>query len=93
MNIQTSSDAEMVFAGHSDGFFWKRPVYRANLFNMLYRPVVGFFAVYFLGKMYRYGMHGLILTMMSAFNNFLEIAKLWELQYKKEHRISDETMD
>lgn len=93
INIQSSIDAGKAFAGHPDAFFWKRPVYRANLFNMLYRPIVGFFAVYFLGKMYRYGMHGLLFTMMSAFNNFLEIAKLWELQYKKEHHISGETMD
>lgn len=93
MNIFTSKDAETAFAGHPDAFFWKRPVYRANLLNMLYRPIVGFFAVYFLGRMYRYGMHGFIITVMSTFNSFIEIAKLWELQYKKEHKIRKEFFD
>lgn len=92
VNLYTSRDAKTVFEGHPEAFFWKRPVYRANLINMIYRPAVGFFSVYFLAKMYRYGMHGFIAAVMNAFNYFLEIAKLWELQYKKEHNIKDELL-
>lgn len=90
VNFYTSRDAKTVFEGHPNAFFWKRPVYRANLINMVYRPLVGFFSTYFFGNMYRYGMHGFVVCVVSAFNYFIEIAKLWELQYKKEHNIKDE---
>jgi len=92
VNRYTSHDAKAVFAGHPNAFFWKYPVRRASLFNMLYRPLVGFFSIYFFSKMYRYGTHGFVVAMVSAFNYFLEIAKVWELQYKKEHNIKDELL-
>lgn len=90
INSYTSSDAKKVFEGYHNAFFWKYPVKRANLFNMLYRPLVGFFVIYFVCKMYRHRMHGVIVAVMSSFNYFLEIAKLWELQYKQEHGIKDD---
>jgi glycosyltransferase involved in cell wall biosynthesis len=92
INFYTSRDAKTVFANHPNAFFWRHPVKRANLFNMLYRPLVGFFSIYFFAKMYRYGMQGFIVAVMSAFNYFLEIAKLWELQYKKQHMIKDDPL-
>ncbi len=91
-NLYTSHDAHAVFAGHPRAFFWNRPVHRANIVNMLYRPIVGFFSYYILGRGYRYGMHGFIIAINHAFNFFLEIAKLYELQYKKEHNIDDITI-
>jgi glycosyltransferase involved in cell wall biosynthesis len=88
-NRYTSQDSKSVFSGQHDAFFWKRPVYKANIFNMVYRTLAGFFSSYILGKGYRYGMHGFILAVHHAFNFFLEIAKLYELQYKQEHHIDD----
>ncbi len=88
-NSYTSNDAAVVFAGHPRAFGCKLPVYRANLFNLLYRPVWGFISIYVMGKGYRYGMHGFITAVVSAFFHFIEIAKLWELQYKKERNIED----
>jgi len=90
-NTYTSNDAKAVFAGHPRAFGGcKLPVYRANLYHLLYRPLWGFFAFYTIGKGYKYGMHGLIIALFSIFWNFIEIAKLWELQYKKKHNIKDE---
>ncbi len=88
-NQATSSDAREAFFGKPDAFFWGRPIYKANIFNLIYRPIVGFFSLYFLGGFYRYGMHGFIISMHHAFNFFLEVAKLYELQYKHEHHIDD----
>lgn len=90
INRYTSNDSKAVFAGNPCAFFWKHPVKKANLFNMIYRPIVGFFVSYIFAKGYRYRMHGFVLAVMCAINHFLEIAKLWELQYKKKHNIKDE---
>ncbi len=90
INAYTSYDAQKVFAGHPGAFYSKFPVRRANLFHMAYRPIMVFSSLYFVGRLYRYGMHGLVICVMSAFNHFIEIAKLWELQYKKENNIEDE---
>lgn len=92
MNSYTSRDAKMVFVGYPDAFFWKRPVYRVNTFNLLYRTFAGFFVSYILGRYYRYGLPGLVSSMGDAFCLYTEMAKLWELQYKKEHNIKDELL-
>ena len=89
-NSYTSNDVKAVFAGNPHAFFCKLPVYRANLFNLIYRPILGFLGFYIFGKGYKYGMHGFINAIISSFYNFTEIAKLWELQYKQEHNIKDE---
>lgn len=91
-NNFTSDDARAVFAGHHCAFLWKRPVIRANLWNMLYRPLAGFAAAYFLRRGFRHGMHGFVLAVLNAFYYFLEIAKLWELQYKRQHNSSDQCL-
>lgn len=91
-NSYTSRDAKIVFAGNPTAFGCKFPVHRANLFNLLYRTAWGFFSSYFLSKGYRHGMHGLIISVFGAFWNFMEIAKLWELQYKQQHNIKDELL-
>lgn len=88
-NKYTSHDAKVVFAGHPRAFGCKLPVYKANLFNLLYRTVLGFFSSYIFSKGYKYGMHGFIFAIHCTFCNFMEIAKLYELQYKKEHNIDD----
>lgn len=91
-NRYTSRDVKAVFAGHPNAFWWRRPVYRVNVFNLLYRTLAGFYMYYILGKYYRYGMHGFIESLIGGFSFFLEMAKLWELQYKKEHKIKDELL-
>lgn len=88
-NRFTSYDAKVVFAGNPRAFGCKLAVYKANLFNLVYRTVLGFFSSYILSKGYKYGMHGFIISVFGAFWNFIEIAKLYELQYKKEHNIDD----
>lgn len=88
-NRYTSNDAKAVFAGNPRAFGCKLPAHRANLFNLLYRTVLGFFSFYIYSKGYKYGMHGFIFAIHCAFSNFIEIAKLYELQYKKEHNIDD----
>ena len=89
-NRYTSNDAKVVFAGHPRAFGCKLPVHRANLLNMTYRTVWGFFSMYIWGKGYKYGMHGLITAIICAFVDFVEIAKLWELEYKQKHNVKDE---
>jgi glycosyltransferase involved in cell wall biosynthesis len=90
INKYTSRDAKAVFAGNPNAFWWRRPVYRVNLFNLFYRTLAGFYAYYFVGKYYRYGMHGFIESVLGAFYYFVEMAKLWELRYREKHNIKDE---
>jgi len=47
INKYTLQDARAVLAGHTHAFLWKKAVVRATIWNMLYRPVAGFFAIYF----------------------------------------------
>ena len=92
INKYTLQDARIVLAGHIHAFLWKKSVVRATIWNMLYRPVVGFFAIYFRRKLFRYKMHGFIFCVIYAFYHFLELAHLWELQYKQEHNIDDSSL-
>ncbi|MEA3369347.1 MAG: glycosyltransferase family 2 protein [Candidatus Ratteibacteria bacterium] len=92
LNAYTSRDARKVFNGNPKAFWWRRPVYRVNAFNLLYRTAAGFYMYYFQAKFYRYGLHGLIESIGGAFVFFAEMAKLWELQYKRDHNIKDELL-
>lgn len=92
INKYTLQDARAVLAGHTHAFLWKKAVVRATIWNMLYRPVAGFFAIYFRRKFFRYKMHGFIFCVIYAFYHFLELAHLWELQYKQEHNIDDSSL-
>ena len=92
LNQYTSFEAKKVFSGHPDAFWWKRPVYKVTPFNLLYRMLAGFYMFYIQAKFYRYGMHGFIESIAGAFCFYAEMAKLWELQYKKEHNIKDELL-
>lgn len=92
MNNYTSHDAKAVFEGHYNAFSWKRPAVKANIFNILYRSVAGFFSFYIFSRGYKLGMHGFIIALLSSFYFFTEIAKLWELQYKKKYNIKDEIL-
>ncbi len=92
LNSYTSRDARMVFSGHPNAFWWRRSVYKVNLFNLTYRTMAGFYMYYICGKMYKRGMHGFIESVLGAFVFFVEMAKLWELQYKQKHNIKDELL-
>jgi len=92
LNRYTSRDAKRVFAGNPNAFWWRRPVYRVNIFNLLYRPLAGFYMYYFQAKFYRYGMHGFIESIIGGFVFFVEMAKLWEFQYKERRGIKDELL-
>lgn len=92
LNQATSIEAKIAFSGHPDAFWWKRPVYNVTPFNLFYRMAAGFYMLYIRAKFYRYGMHGFIESIATSFYFFVEMAKLWELQYKKEHNIKDELL-
>lgn len=91
-NTYTSNDVKKVFAGNPHAFACRIPVRRAHLGNLFYRSIWGFLSFYVFGKGYKYGMHGFITAVISAFYHFSEITKLWELQYKKKHDIKDESI-
>ena len=92
LNSYTSREAQEVFKGNSGAFWWSRPVYKVNAFNLTYRMLAGFYMFYFQAKFYRYGLHGFIESINGAFYFFVEMAKLWELQYKQKHNINDELL-
>lgn len=92
INRYTLQAARAVLAGHTHAFLWKKSVVRATIWNMLYRPIVGFFTIYFRRRVFRYKMHGFIFCVILTFYYFLELAHLWELQYKQEHNINDSSL-
>jgi glycosyltransferase involved in cell wall biosynthesis len=81
-NLVTSEDAQSVFNGGTRAFLWNKPVRRTNIFNMTYRPLAGFFSGFFLSGGFRRGRRGFVLAVLVGFYYFMEIAKLWELEYK-----------
>lgn len=48
--------------------------------DMLTFPVQDFLSNYFLRKAYRDGLHGLVLSILQAFYQFVVVAKAWEMQ-------------
>jgi glycosyltransferase involved in cell wall biosynthesis len=57
--------------------------YRFKLFDILIRPVFLFCKMYFIKGGFLDGMHGLILSALSAAYVFCKYAKIWELHQKK----------
>lgn len=92
LNRYTSIEAKAVFSGHPDAFWWKHPVYKVTPLNLLYRMAAGFYMFYIQVGFYRYGMHGFIESIGGAFYFYAEMAKLWELQYKKKYSIDDKLL-
>lgn len=56
---------------------------RFSLYDVLVRPPFLFFKMYFLRLGFLDGMHGLILSLISAAYVFVKYVKLWEMQGKK----------
>jgi len=92
LNRYTSIEARMAFLGNPGVFWWKRPVKKVTFFNIIYRTMAGFYMFYFQAKFYRYGLHGFIESILTAFYFFAEMAKLWEFQYKEKYNIKEEAL-
>ncbi len=52
---------------------------------IFYRTIKAMFSLYTKGKLYKYGGHGVILSLVFAFKFFCEESFRWEKRYKKEH--------
>jgi len=59
---------------------------RANLFDVVFRPLAVFFKMYFLKKGFLDGLTGFVLAVSSAFHVFSKYVKLWHLSSGKSGR-------
>jgi hypothetical protein len=58
---------------------------RINPINFIIDPFIYFFYKYFVKAGYKDGTHGLIVSVLLAFNKFLVDIKTWELFYKQDN--------
>lgn len=82
MNYYSERDIERIERINPKKFSWYR---------WLLGPVKAFYHSYVKGKAYRYGYHGLVLSMLWTFYNFIQRAKLWEL-YEKRKKLDSGTV-
>jgi glycosyltransferase involved in cell wall biosynthesis len=74
MNIYTDKDIERVGIEEAKmRFRWHKAISV---------PLKTFFIMYIKNQGFRDGSHGLMVSILVAFYNFIEYAKLWELRYK-----------
>lgn len=82
MNRYTSQDAKLI-SEHGHGGFGNAIKSNVTVFQLLFRPFRRFLELYIKRKGFKDGGHGVIVAALFSLYLFLELAKLYELEYKR----------
>lgn len=81
-DLYTSQDAMLLSKGKKAGLLNKR-IRRVNIYNLIIEPMTYGIYLFFIGRGFKDGFKGIVVSCLYSYYLFLERAKLWELTVRR----------